>query len=93
MAKKFQNNDLIHNLVSSAPSPAQVQTTTAVTTSQTAAADEKMRTSYIVSKQANFKMKYIALKQGKTISELVDEALNNLIAEWEKQTGESTPSL
>ena len=38
-------------------------------------------------------MKYIALKQNKTISELIDEALNNLISEWEKKTGESTPSL
>lgn len=93
MAKKFQNNDLIHNLVSSTPAPAQTQTTQVAATPSVVAADEKMRTSYIVSKQANFKMKYIALKQNKTISELVDEALNNLISEWEKKTGESTPSL
>lgn len=93
MAKKF-NNDLIHNLVSTGAAPVQQQQAgVPVSNVQSSAADEKMRTSYIVSKQANFKMKYIALKENKTISEMVDEALNNLISEWEKKNGENTPSL
>ncbi len=92
MAKKF-HQDLIHNLVSSGAPVQSQQAGVPVKNVASSTGDEKMRTSYIVSKQANFKMKYIALKENRTISEMVDEALTNLITEWEKKTGESTPSL
>lgn len=100
MSKKF-SGDLIHNLVAGTQyteEKAVKDTTSSITTdsnttsSNTTVSDKKMRTSYIISKNLNLKLKYIALKEGRTISDMVEEAFNNLVSEWEKKNGQ-TPEL
>lgn len=103
MAKKF-GGDLIHNLVSQGADQGIVSqpnndttnssTTSSLTTNSNnkAQQDNKMRTSYIISKDVNLKLKYIALKEGRTISDMVEEAFEKMIATWEKKNG-PTPDL
>lgn len=103
MAKKF-GGDLIHDLVTQgANQNATIQQSSNTTSSNTTDSittkrnvkvqiDNKMRTSYIINKDINLKLKYIALKEGCTISELVEDALWKMISSWEKKNGQ-TPNL
>lgn len=93
MAKKF-GGDLIHKLVSQGPEkPNDVPVSeTPAAAKATGKDDSKMRTSYIISKDINLKLKYIALKEGRTISDMVEEAFEKMISNWEKKNG-PTPDL
>lgn len=97
MAKKF-GVDLIHNLVAQGAEQTSSATTndsnteSSNTTNSNKSQDNKMRTSYIISKDINLKLKYIALKEGRTISEMVEEAFQAMISNWEKKNG-PTPDL
>ena len=54
--------------------------------------NDRMRTSYIISKRLNLKLKFISLKEGRNICDMVEEALTNLVNDWEKTNGK-TPEL
>lgn len=47
----------------------------------------RMKTSYSIDKDINLKLKFIALKDNTSISNLVEKSLYGLIADWEKKNG------
>lgn len=95
MGKKF-NGDLLHNLVAGQPNTnTEVGNTEKSNTEvgNTIATEKKrMKTSYSIDKDINLKLKFIALKDNTSVSDLVEKALYNLISNWEKKNG-ATPNL
>lgn len=84
--------DLLHNIVAGGQ---QVTTTTASNTvigNSVNTAKKRMKTSYSIDKDINTKLKFIALKENTSVSDLVEKALYSLIANWEKKNG-PTPNL
>jgi hypothetical protein len=49
--------------------------------------EKKERTSFIISPSTFWKIKYASLFSGKNQTELLDEALNKFLDEWEKSNG------
>lgn len=88
--------DLLHNLVAGqhVTSTAFGNTESGITESGKKAEPikQRMKTSYSIDKDINLKLKYIALKDSTSVSDLVEKALYSLISNWEKKNG-ATPSL
>lgn len=79
--------DLLHNIVAGGQ---QVTTTAASNTAignSVNTAKKRMKTSYSIDKDINTKLKFIALKENTSVSDLVEDALNDLIDTWEKING------
>ena len=91
MGKKF-SGDLLHNLDAGQQDTTTEKSNTEKSNTEIGKNPRRMKTSYSIDKDINLKLKFIALKDNTSISDLVEKALYGLIADWEKKNG-ATPNL
>lgn len=81
-----ETNDVIHNLL--APKEMVATSTPAAPAEEPKKKEETYRTSLILERAAMEKMKILAFKEGKTITEVITNMMHDYIDSYEKKNGE-----